>query len=59
MTFKIWTLCLFFCLLKNKAVAESESPPGNEPDLVGDNLTRLPANGIVDLDQTIQVCEIS
>jgi len=54
MTFKIWTLCLFFCLLKNKAVAESESPPGNIPALVGDNLTRSPVNGIVDLDQTIQ-----
>jgi len=54
MTFKIWTLCLFFCLLKNRALAESESPPGSVPALVGDNLTRLPASGIVKLDQTIQ-----
>jgi len=54
MTFKIWSLCLFFCLLKNRALAESESPPGDIPTLVGDNLTRSPANGIVDLDQTIQ-----
>jgi len=54
MTFRIWTLFVLFFLLKNRALA-SESPPDPAPPaLVGDNLTRSPANGIVDEDQIIQ-----
>lgn len=54
MTFRILTLFVLLFLLKNRALA-SESPPDPAPPaLVGDNLTRSPANGIVDEDQIIQ-----
>ena len=54
MTFRILSLFILFFVLKNRALA-SESPPDPAPPaLVGDNLTRSPANGIVDEDQIIQ-----
>ena len=54
MTFRIWTLFVLFFLLKNRALASESPPDPAPPSLVGDNLTRSPANGIVDEDQIIQ-----